>query len=130
MKVTLEVILKEEDYAPVPGTEYDVGTVVTLKRPTFELRDAFVKKYGEVLSGEGDDRDLARMISEGEWPEKGQEDPAVVSRLCEDFFCAARPTWRKQSPLRQALLDSISIASQSKQDGPSNGEKETADGPS
>lgn len=97
--VTLEDILNNEIYVPLPGMKYEVarGCVVTLREP----RRALVKRLQDLLTDEEalneDETEAARLITEGEWPSVDDILPRMVGAIVEDFlFCALpRPRMRR-----------------------------------
>jgi hypothetical protein len=96
MRITLKEVLEKKEYAPVPGTEFEVAdnVVVKLRKPTFLLREEVRDIVKEVkASTEEDPRSdvkVARVVSEGAWPDNTDHcDPLMVAEVCRAFFRAS-----------------------------------------
>lgn len=97
MIVDLHVVLSEEEYVNAPGVEYEVAPGVTVKMlpPTHDLKQKFLatakEADGEDAPPEGlsaTDVELAKMVTAGAWPERGQLLDPVVRVLIENFTYA------------------------------------------
>ncbi len=131
-KVTLTLLLEEQRqgkalYSPVPGTAYEIapGASVVLKVPVFGLQETFFEKVASLEHvGEGAtlravleaNADVARLVTEGAWPEgPDMLIGNVVQRILVDFMSASglitRPatlTSDAYAPLIDQLLSRLS----------------------
>lgn len=89
-KVTIESLLGEEPYKPLPGTEYEVGVGAFVKMcvPTIGRIDAFMGAFQEMgdKGMENGDITLAKLVTDGTWPERDSLVPRMVSAIVMDFF--------------------------------------------
>ena len=84
MKVTLKTILTGEEYAPVPGTEYEVaeGVTVKMKRPYLDLQEEFEEVEEEADAEFAGLRNDARALQKKR-KEAGEDDPVSEEELTE-----------------------------------------------
>ena len=84
MRVTLDVILEETEYAPTPGTEYELAedVRVKLKRPYIDLQEEFEDLEEELDQGFVEARRKARKLQKKR-KEADDEDPISEQELKE-----------------------------------------------
>lgn len=89
--ITLDLLMDGVEYPPKPGTEYEVGAGkrVKLMPPTVGNIRRFNEKVAELKGKEGSDLELAKIITEGEWPEEEDIITPVASAIAQDFIEAA-----------------------------------------